>query len=66
MTKFTATIPCMVGLLTGLAACSDTGSSSNNMEPVGDGLHFLGICAVVAVLVAVIGLSRTGGGNSNG
>ena len=66
MTKFTMTIPCMLGLLTRLSACGNTGSSSNNMEPVGDGLHFLGISAVVAVLVAVIGLSRMGGGKSDG
>ena len=64
MTKFTIFIPCMLGLLTLLAACSDTDNTSINMTPIGDGLHFLGICAVVAVLVAVIGLSRTGGGKS--
>ena len=66
MTKLTTTIPYMLGLLTLLSACGDTDSSSINMTPIGDGLHFLGICAVVAVLVAVIGMSRTGGGKSDG
>jgi len=42
-----------------LASCTPVGGSS--MTPIGDGLRFLGICAVVAVLVAVIGLSRRGG-----
>ncbi len=32
------------------------------MPPIGDGLRFLGVALVVAVLVAVLGLSRTGGG----
>ena len=47
-----------------LVACGSAGGPS--MVPVGDGLRFLGICAVVAVLVAVLGLSRSSGGGDEG
>jgi hypothetical protein len=40
-------------------SCSTAGSS---MAPVGEGLRFLGVSLVVAVLVAVLGVARKGGG----
>lgn len=43
-----------------LASCTPEGGGS--MAPIGEGLRFLGIALVVAVLVAVLGLSRNGGG----
>jgi hypothetical protein len=49
-----------------LAACGKASSQSVSMAPIGDGLRFLGISAVVAVLVAVIGRSRRGGGSHEG
>jgi hypothetical protein len=47
-----------------LVACENVGNPS--MAPIGDGLRFLGISAVVSVLVAVIGLSRSRGGGDEG
>ena len=40
-------------------SCSLRGGS---MAPVGEGLRFLGVSLVVAVLVAVLGSARKGGG----
>ena len=40
-------------------SCSLAGGS---MAPVGEGLRFLGVSLVVAVLVAVLGVARKGGG----
>jgi len=40
-------------------SCSRAGDS---MAPIGDGLRFLGVSLVVAVLVAVLGVGRGGGG----
>ena len=48
------------------ASCEQASCRSVSMTPIGDGLRFLGICAVVAVLVAVIGLSRSRGGGDEG
>lgn len=45
-----------------LTSCDVTQSSGPSMSPIGDGLRFLGVALVVAVLVAVIGMSRRGGG----
>jgi hypothetical protein len=42
-----------------LCSCSLAGGG---MAPIGEGLRFLGISLVVAVLVAVIGVARKGGG----
>ncbi len=47
----------LIGVL--LVACGNEGSPS--MAPIGEGLRFLGICAVIAVLVAVLAASRRGG-----
>ncbi len=44
-----------------LASCSELGGGSS-MAPIGDGLRFIGISLVVAVVLILIGLSRMGGG----
>lgn len=44
-------------------SCSLGGGS---MAPVGDGLRFLGVSLVAAVLVAVLGVTRNGGGGRHG
>ena len=62
MLKSLRTMIGIIGAGTVLAACGEADSPSVSMAPIGDGLRFLGICAVVAVLVAVLGLSRKGGG----
>ena len=49
-------------LLMGVALASCTPEGGTSMAPIGEGLRFLGIALVVAVLVAVLGLSRNGGG----
>jgi hypothetical protein len=42
-----------------LLGCSGGGEVGvPNMEPVGDGLTFFGVCVVVMALVFVLGLSR--------
>ena len=56
----------VIGTGTLLVACGEAGGANISMTPIGDGLRFLGICAVVAVLVAVIGLSRSRGGGDEG
>ena len=61
MMKYLGTIVSVVGTGVLLAACGNAGVPS--MVPIGDGMRFLGICAVIAVLVAVLGLSRRGGGD---
>lgn len=45
-----------------LTACHSVPGSPPDLSPVGDGLRFLGVALVVAVLVGVLGLSRKGGG----
>jgi hypothetical protein len=63
MLKPLQTIVGVVGTGVLLVACGEAGGPIGpSMTPIGDGLRFLGICAVVAVLVAVLGLSRRGGG----
>ncbi|MGB0154567.1 MAG: hypothetical protein ACPGFB_11100 [Verrucomicrobiales bacterium] len=42
-------------------SCSELGGG-NSMAPVGEGLRFLGISLVVAVLLILIGLPGKGGG----
>ena len=59
MMKPLQTIVGVVGTGALLVACGST--SGPSMVPVGDGLRFLGICAVIAVLVAVLSTSRRGG-----
>lgn len=54
---FAALLPALI-----LTSCDVAKSSGPSMTPIGDGLRFLGVALVVAVLVAVLGLSRTGGG----
>jgi len=64
MLKPLHTIVGVVGTGALLVACGNVGDPIGpSMTPIGDGLRFLGICAVVAVLVAVLGLSRRGGRN---
>ena len=60
MRKSLQTIVGVVGTGVLLVACGNEGSPS--MAPVGDGLRFIGICGVIAVLVAVLATSRRGGG----
>lgn len=44
-----------------LTSCSELGGGSS-MAPIGEGLRFLGISLVVAVLLILIGLPGKGGG----
>jgi len=60
MLKPLLTIVGVIGTGVLLSACGNEGSPS--MAPIGDGLRFLGICAVVAVLVAVLSTALRGGG----
>ena len=48
-----------------LTSCT-TEHHGPNMAPIGEGLRFLGVALVVAVLVAVFGITRRGGGGPHG
>jgi hypothetical protein len=54
-------LPCLV-----LASCAESPAGAPSMAPIGEGLRFLGVALVVAVLVAVFGLARRGGGGPHG
>ena len=55
-------LPTAVVLMALLTSCELSQGSGPSMTPIGDGLRFLGVALVVAVLLAVLGLSRRGGG----
>ncbi len=56
----------LVALVILLTSCAAPTNGVPSMAPVGEGLRFLGVALVVAVLVAVIGLARRGGGGPHG
>ena len=45
-----------------LATLSVSCTEESSMAPIGDGLSFIGVAIVVAVLVAVLGSTLRGGG----
>lgn len=51
-------VPCLFALV--LAACDEV-DPGPDFTPIEDGMKFMGVALVVAVLVGVIGLARRGG-----
>lgn len=49
-------LPALAAALVPLTGCGSAGGV--NLGPVGDGLSFIGVCVVVAMLVLVVGLKR--------
>lgn len=53
-------------VVTLLSSCAESGAGGPDMGPIGDGLRFIGVALVVAVLVLVFGSMRRGGGGPYG
>ncbi|MEN8713513.1 MAG: hypothetical protein ABF384_01265 [Verrucomicrobiales bacterium] len=66
MLRFLLAVNGAGALLVLLASCASPSDGAPSMAPIGEGLRFLGVALVVAVLVAVIGLARRGGGGPYG